>query len=80
MKKHLRSLLSCVMAGFFAVTLASAVAAQRGGCDYLLGGIDSGVSCYYKSHDAEYCYYDCYCTGSSAQCNQFYAANGLEVV
>lgn len=80
MKRILKNFVSVVMTGVFAVTLASTVAAQRGGCDYLIGGVDSGMSCYYKSHDASYCYYTCYCTGSSAQCSQFLAAEGLEVV
>jgi len=77
MKRTLKGVLSFVLAGCFSVTLASVAAAQSGSCDYLIGGIDQGVTCYYRSQDEEYCYYDCYCTGSASQCDRFYTANGL---
>lgn len=77
MKRTLVSALSFVFAGLFAVSLASVAAAQSGDCAYLIGSVGDGVTCYYSSQDAQYCYYNCYCTGSQSQCNAFYLDNGL---
>lgn len=77
MKRILSGVLYFAFAGCFAVSLASVAAAQSGACDYLIGGVGQGVTCYYRSQDDEYCYYTCYCTGTASQCNQFYVENGL---
>lgn len=80
MKKVLRNLLTFVLASCFVISLASFVAAQSGACEYLIGNVGDGVTCYYRSQDAEYCYYDCYCTGTQQQCNDFYLEHGLSDV
>lgn len=77
MKKFVSGVLSFALAGCFTISLASAAAAQSGACDYLIGGVGEGVTCYYRSQDDEYCYYDCYCTGTASQCDRFYTEHGL---
>lgn len=77
MKKVRKNLLVFVMAIGFAVSFASVTASA---CDYLLGGVDQGVTCYRTGQDAQWCYYTCYCTGTQQQCNQFYELMGLQDV
>lgn len=74
MKNFFGGLKSFVLASCVTVMLAGAAAAQ---CDYLLGGVDQGVTCYRTGQDSQWCYYTCYCTGTASQCDRFYAANGL---
>ncbi len=43
-------------------------------------GFDAVVSCNLTGEDANWCYYDCTCTGRNAtdsKCDQLYAAAGL---
>lgn len=77
MKRIFVNVTSFAFAGLFAISLAIVASAQSGSCDYLIGNISDGATCYYSSQDAEYCYYDCYCVGTQSQCDAFYRANGL---
>ena len=43
-------------------------------------GFDATVSCSLTGEDANYCYYDCTCTGTESRCDELYAAAGLEDV
>jgi hypothetical protein len=81
MKRLVASLFSLCLAVVFTVALAGKVAAQSvPGCSLSIGSSGGGasLSCGLTGYDADWCYYSCSCSGSSAACDRLYAINGLE--
>lgn len=72
MKVFLRNANCLVLAGFIATFSAAVAAAQ---CDAVITG--ANASCYLTHEDEQFCHYDCYCTGTREQCDQFCIENGL---
>ena len=55
----------------------SALACRNSIGVYSTLGDGASVSCSLTGQDANWCYYDCTCTGTDARCDQLYAAAGL---
>lgn len=79
MKRLLSSLILICVALLLTISLASGIAKAQ--CSVVITGVDgnsgAGFSCLNTGEDANFCYYDCTCTGSKAICDKLYKAAGL---
>ena len=80
MKRSIASLASLCFAAILSVTLASGIAQA---CLSAITGTDYGgtaaLGCRLTDSDANYCYYDCLCTGSARGCKSVAAELGIEL-
>jgi len=83
--KAIGHFISAVVLSVILGTISAAACSNHISVLGLLGetGFDAVVSCNLTGEDAEWCYYDCTCTGTNAtesRCDQLYASAGLELV
>lgn len=79
MKTYVRGLLMGI--GAVAVTVVMARGVANAYCAPILGAVDkasnSAIMCKNTGADAEWCYYDCWCSGDQTACDQMYDFFGL---
>lgn len=66
---------------FFGMTLLSLClgSVSAFGCGLIIasGGGGASFNCIITGSDANFCYYDCTCSGTDAACDRLYDINGL---
>lgn len=79
MKTYARGLFMGIGMVMITIMLASGMA--HAFCAAVIGAVDkpsnSAIKCVNTGEDAEWCYYDCWCAGDPAACDQMYAFFGL---
>lgn len=65
------------MSVFFASLGAVAAFAQCSAAFGAQNGNIAGFNCVLTGQDANWCYYDCYCSGTTSACEALYALHGL---
>ncbi|MDX6404480.1 MAG: hypothetical protein QOH70_1935 [Blastocatellia bacterium] len=61
------------------LTLALSYGVANACSDFIQGSQGSGYSCELSGEDSQYCYYNCTCTISMAQCENNMHRDGFEI-